>query len=399
MKPIAFCVAFLSIGWYDMTSTHVEAQIVSTVVTPPVNHPVTLPTGPRTPYVWRRQSGAWGESLVEQSLRLRGYEVLEVKSGSNHGIDRIAFKRDPTGALSDVRLIEVKTHRGRRPVLSRTRAGRQMSRRWLAAKLKAMRVGGDPIARNLALEINRFRRQSGISPEMLGELHEINTRTGRYIRRNPVTLAQLSSQSIERQLKQLTTRLPSSSPRDWASRHLAQWEQISHTPLKTWSAKNGVGAHSLLSRGSSPLAHAVAGRSARRLTHLIRGAGPLGAAVAVSIDAHEIYEQIHSYRSGQINRRQLIQGLTRTGGGIVGAGSGAAAGVWIGTFGGPFAWITVPVGGVIGGTVGYFAGSAAGGAAVDVLWYSVIDQDIKKQIDAWLINTGYQRAASNQPGD
>ena len=54
------------------------------------------------------QLGKFGESFVCENLRASGYEVYDANL-HEHGIDLIAVKRDVTGAVKEVRLVEVKT--------------------------------------------------------------------------------------------------------------------------------------------------------------------------------------------------------------------------------------------------------------------------------------------------
>jgi hypothetical protein len=358
-------------------------QLVSAIVSPPIDHPVLLNIDRPALGAWTRATGAWGEGLVNESLKLRGYQVYEIKGPGNRGIDRLAMKRNLAGDLIDVRFIEIKTTRGGPARMVSTKSGRQMSRTWLAQHLRSMRSSGDPIAKPLAAEIRHFYRASKVTPEMLGEVHDINTRTGRYIRRNPVTMAELSNESIERQLEAIQTKSPSAAARRSATRHLGRYDQIRSTSMTIWLGRGH--AAKVVSRGGSlAAARASSVGAARGLGRMARFAGPIGAAAAVAIDAHEMYAVTQAYRAGDVTRRQLVQQLSSTGGGMLGAAGGAATGAWIGAFGGPFVWVTVPVGAGVGGIAGYFAGSHVGDAIASG-WYGRIDDRVKSQVDAWLV--------------
>jgi len=184
--------------------------------------------------------GDWGESLAEHTLKLQGYEVHQVKLPGNQGIDRIAIKRYPAGEIFDARIVEVKTHRGTKAKLNDTQSGKQMSETWIRDKLDAMRDSSDPKIQRLGNEIEAFRQEKGLPLEKLGEVHDINTRTGTYIRRN-VQLKELSSDSIERYLKRLQKR-GSPQIRAWATSQLAEYDQIRVTGMKEFvQAKSGMG--------------------------------------------------------------------------------------------------------------------------------------------------------------
>jgi hypothetical protein len=183
--------------------------------------------------------GDWGESLVEETLKLQGYEVHQVKLPGNQGIDRIAIKRLETGEIFDARIVEVKTHRGAMPRLGDTLSGKQMSEQWIADRLEAMRNSTDPAIQKLGNEIEAFRQEKGLPLEKLGEVQDINTRTGRYTIRD-AQLNEKASYSIERNLKDIQKRLP--EHRAWATSHLAEYDQIKATEIADYlEGKPGVG--------------------------------------------------------------------------------------------------------------------------------------------------------------
>jgi hypothetical protein len=355
-----------------------------------VNHPLLTTASVRSRSVWTRGVEQFGEGLVSHSLKLRGYEVLDSKVSGNRGIDLIAVKRDPTGALSDVRLVEVKTHYGTgKPRLGQTRHGLQTSRQWFSDRLRQLRSQGED-GRSLALEVSRFRKSTGLPIEALGEVHDVNLREMQHTLRDPVTLTQRAGPfSIPRMLNQFADRVPEARP--WALRHLAEADQIGEARMTLWLA-------------SSPSLRALERASASRLASveakqallgrgrvLARAAGRGAIIIAVLIDGYEIYGHVRDYRAGKLSRRELVIALARSGGGIAGAWSGAAGGAWVGGwaggFGGPVAWVTVPAGAAIGGTVGgilgYFGGSRLGQAGAQA-WYGSFDRKLKRRVDEWI---------------
>ena len=154
----------------------------------------------------------------------------QVKLPGNQGFDRIAIKRNAAGEVIDARIVEVKTHRGTKAKLNDTQSGMQMSENWIRERLEAMRNSNDPTIQRLGNEIEAFHEQKGLPLEKLGEVHDINTRTGTYIRRD-AQLNELSSDSIERYLKRLQKR-GSTQTRAWATSQLAEYDQIQATGMK-----------------------------------------------------------------------------------------------------------------------------------------------------------------------
>ena len=182
---------------FIMISASASAQMIAPPVLAPVPHPLLAANSIRTVSAWNTGVERFGESLASESLRLRGYEVLDSKLSGNKGIDLIAIKRSPDGSLVDVRLVEVKAHSGvGNPKLGVTKDGLQTSRRWFARRLLKLRSRGDE-GRQLALEISRFRKASKMPIERLGEVHDINLRYGTYAIRNPVTLTELRRTDID----------------------------------------------------------------------------------------------------------------------------------------------------------------------------------------------------------
>lgn len=392
--------SFVVLAIYAIPRT---SAAVGFVAGPLVDHPVHHPLEGRAASAWRSRVGTWGETLVEETYRLRGFsEIHEIKNGSNNGIDRIAVNRGPRGKLLDVRFVEVKTTRSVSPRLSRTRyGGTQMSRNWLAANLKEMRGSGDPALKKLALEISRFRRSSGVPIQSLGEITHVNTRTGRLTGYTADGREMKYSESIERLLKKIQDRGGSQQIRAWSTRTLSEWDQIRSATMTHWLGKSvsRESSESLLSNSGRvlPAAGATVLRKSRSTvaTKLLRrSAGRIAALVALVMDAKELYDTEYAYRSGSISVRQrniqLLSSLAGMGGAFLGASAGGITGAWLGALGGPFAWITVPaawtIGAVFGGVGGYFGGSAVAGYGATV-WYKSIDASVKEKFEISWLNT------------
>ena len=96
---------------------------MTAAVTTAVDHPLFAAQPIRTAGAWRKGVERFGETLAHGSLRLRGYEVINMKLPGNHGIDLIAVKRSADGTVADIRLVEVKTHYGAGPRLARRALG------------------------------------------------------------------------------------------------------------------------------------------------------------------------------------------------------------------------------------------------------------------------------------
>lgn len=379
----------------------VSADTVGFHQSPLVDHPVHHPNHVRSPSGWRSSVGSWGENFAEETLRLRGFnEVHEIKTGGNHGLDRVAVKRGPGGVIKEIKYVEVKTTRWPKPRLNQTQyGGTQMSRRHLAENLGKMRNSGDPNLRKLAVELSRFRKSSGLPVQSMGEVVHINTKTGLVTGYSGDGRTVKYVESAERLLKQVQRRGSTAEVRRLAARSLGRWDQIRAESMSSWlgtsAARQGEKAILVSSARSVGAVEAVALSQTRRvLTKKIlqRSAGPIAFVVSVAFDAKELYDTEFAYRRGAISERQRrIQILTTLGGAagaFAGASAGGAAGVWLGAFGGPFAWITVPAGGLLGATVGgiggYFGGSSIAGYGA-AAWYHSIDAAVREKFElAWL---------------
>lgn len=381
----------------------VHAQAVTAPVGSPVDHPLVAAHPVRTAGAWRQGVGRFGESLASGSLRLRGYEVIDMKLPGNRGIDLVAVKRTATGTVGDIRLIEVKTHYGSRiPHLGQTLAGTQMSRLWLVDRLRSLRNSGEE-GRRLALEISRFRRAEGIPLERLGEVHDVNLRTGKYTIRNPISMAERAGpMSIERLLNRVSGHSTQPASQMWAMRHLSQFDQLRQARMGNWLS--GSSATRALNRASSTRIALLLEKQALRGSGraLARAAGPIGLAAAVTVDAYEIYGHVREYRLGNVSQRELIVAVARSSGGVAGAWAGwwagSSAGAWagaqLGLLGGPYAVGSVPIGaglgwfigGGVGGFAGYIGGSYVGEFTAQA-WYGSLDRNVRERVSGWLKNT------------
>ena len=372
---------------------------------PLVDHPVSHPAATRYSGKWRTSVGAWGESFADQTLRLRGFkEIHEIKHGANNGIDRIAVMREPSGKIKDVRFVEVKTSRSSKPNLRETQyGGKQMSRRWLAANLRIMRNSGDPAAQKLALEVSRFRKTAARPIESMGEVMHVNTKTGKLTGYAVDGRTIRYGQSIERLLENIQARAGSKSARDWATRTLAQLDQIKVSSMSDYLGKTPKqqSTRSLVSNSRQNVRAASVARSAvlrqsrsEALSVIVRrSAGRIALFVGVAFDAKELFDTEFAYRRGAISLRQRNIQLASSAGGMSGAFAGGATGAAIGAaigveFFGIGALPGSIIGGFIGGLGGYYGGSAVGAYGATA-WYNSIDASVRDKFEvSWLDGNG-----------
>lgn len=395
----ALLLAFPSVGY---------GQGYSLFTNQLIDHPIYHPAENRTVSSYKRGFGAWGEDLVEKNLKLRGFdEVFEVKNGKGNGIDRIAIKRRPDGSILDLKVVEVKTSRSSKPKLNVTKtSGVQMSRDWLAEKLKQMRRSGDPNLKKLALEIWRFSKSTGRNYLAVGEVVHLNPATDRMVTYAADGRTVKSEMKITRLLEDIQKRGSTKQIRDSAARDLAKYDQLRAMNQSSYVGKQASKELALESatrnqRMSKTLRNVVATRantSKQIATILKRSAGRLALFVAFAVDAKELFDIEYAYRNGAISMRErnirLLSSVGGMAGAMAGASAGAVTGVWIGTLGGPFAWITVPAGGFVGGTVGgvagYFGGSAAAKMGIES-WYANVDASILNKAEIAFLQSGFDQ--------
>jgi hypothetical protein len=373
-----------------------------------VDHPALHPVASRTISSYKSGVGTWGEQLIEELIKKRGFnEIYEVKNSKNNGIDRIAIKRKPNGEILEVKFVEVKTSRSPKPKLIETRtSGTQMSRKWLADKLNDMRRTGDPELRKLALETSRFHKASGLNLMSSGEVIHINTKTDKLVTYAADGRTVKAEMNVTRLLTTLQKRGSTPEMRSHAVRQLAMWDQIKATSQSSYlgrsatqQAKNAL-VEQIARSGSDfgDISDSVSRQSrSKQVTALVkRSAGRIAVVVSLAIDAKELFDIEYAYRSGTISLRQRNTQIASKIGGMAGAAAGASAGAmtgaWIGTAGGPFAWITVPtgaiVGSAVGGAAGYWGGSTVATMGANA-WYDSIDFSVKERVEiAWLQSKG-----------
>ena len=347
---------------------------------PLVDHPVGIPLSGRSIHAWNDGVGRWGESVGEQFLKLKGElqgfgEVLEVKNGSNNGIDRILIKRGPDGRITDFRLVEIKASRSYKPKLGKG----QMSRVAINKIFKLMRKSSSPEVRSLASQLKKVQKQFGQNTDRFVKVLHVNPMTGRLVEYGYIngTLVVHRNHSLKT-LFQIVQRSTTKQTRNWAIRTLAQWDQIRATSRGTWltkqAAKESTRAIAVASQRGTQRALAKASTRAtviaskQILAKAARYAGPIAMAVAIAIETKDFVDIVFAYRRGDISGKEMGRTAITTVGSIAGgyagasygAGAGAVAGAYIGAFGGPVAWATVPIGGVLGGFVGLVTGGVAG---------------------------------------
>lgn len=162
--------------------------------------------------------GAWGESVVENALKARGFETLDPKLGP-HLLDLVAFKRDAAGRLIDVRFAEVKarTAAGDLGLPGNSMNGVQLTEQKLAADLgKAASSHPDPRMRGLLREIEEFRRTNPSACK--AERHVLTVKDGRYtIYEGPTTARPVGRPAFDGSLDGMLERLGKSSNRQTAA--------------------------------------------------------------------------------------------------------------------------------------------------------------------------------------
>lgn len=344
--------------------------------------------------------GAWGENLAEKQLRLRGFtEVHAIKTGSNQGVDRIAVKRNAAGEIIDVRFVEVKTGQSRTVKLGVTKhSGRQMSRKWLADRLKA--AYRSESTKQLAQEIRQFAKSTKQPLTSLGEIIQVDPSRGEVRRLAADGKTLLSSQSLKRLLNDIQRWSTSRETHRWANRQLTALNQIRSTRMSSWISRATPDAESTrlasrsirVSAGSQRGTAMLVKRGVPTRRGLAKAGGRVVVVVAIALNAKELFDTEYAYRHGKLSRRDRNIRHSTSAGGIAGAWAGgtagSAAGATVGLVGGPFAWITVPagaaIGGAVGGVGGYFAGSAVANYAASA-WYDSIDREIRDRAELRLI--------------
>lgn len=383
-KLLLLCFALLILT--PLYSSHAQ---YSAVVMPPVDHPVTVKRGSLNTHRFTQGTGDWGETLVNAKYRARGYEVMSIKSTGGQGIDHLAIKRDLNGRLVSVKFGETKTGRSKVMGPAKTKLGPQLSRDWLAHKLRSMRNSGDPSMRKLARDISVYRKSLGVPVESFGEFYEVNTRSGRLIQRNPTTDAVVRNASLWQELIDIKHRDVSSQYRSWAKKSLRGRNKISSIRMREALNPSYFQKQRLLSGARTPSSLSRIARGAARPA-LLRAAplaaGVAGVLVVVAWDGYEVYSAFSKYHAGDMSKRDVTILIVSRAGGIVTSVIGMKVGAAAGLLGGPFVFVTVPAGAFVGGAIGYWAGSAALEYALQG-WYSGLDDDVLRATASWMMST------------
>jgi hypothetical protein len=143
---------------------------------PLASHPSTAKTSANG---WNIQMGKFGETLVRESERAKGNRVFNLNCGE-HGIDGLVRTTGPDRQVA-YRVIEVKTaHEGTTFQLKETRAGRQLSAKWIEDRLvKAASSHPEAEARKAAREALQHFRKDPVS--VRAELHGVSVGDNRYV--------------------------------------------------------------------------------------------------------------------------------------------------------------------------------------------------------------------------
>ena len=124
--------------------------------------------------------GDWGESVVREYFKARGFETYVPQVGRN-GLDLLVVKRAPNGEIVDARVVEVKTRTaaGDLGAPGTSKNGEQLSPSKVSADLdNAARNHPDPKTRQVAREVSDYakRNPGGIKAER----HVITLKDGKY---------------------------------------------------------------------------------------------------------------------------------------------------------------------------------------------------------------------------
>lgn len=214
---------------------------VQLVDSSPIPHPVSRSVfEPRTATIWRHGLGNHGETLARECARLRGFKLYEIKAAGNQGIDFVAMRRGQLGDIIDVKFVEVKTTYNPTYRLSRTTSGQQLSRSYIAERLKAMHSSGDDRVRQLAHDISAFRRQSKVPLDRLAEVNHVDFSSGKLRFISPLTGAEKAHINIPDLLRSVEQKSTTSEMRVWAKQHRLLWSLSSSTNMASWTKSSSV---------------------------------------------------------------------------------------------------------------------------------------------------------------
>ena len=105
--------------------------------------------------------GWLAEEMAMRQFSKEGYARLASKLKSDQGIDLILAKTAKNGDIEELLFVEAKFSSEGRFRLSTTSHGEQMSKEWLAEKLRLMARSDDPEVRETARKIREYLNNGG----------------------------------------------------------------------------------------------------------------------------------------------------------------------------------------------------------------------------------------------
>jgi hypothetical protein len=334
---------------------------------------------------WSQQLGKFGESVVREQLRARGFEVFDLNVNS-HGIDALALKRLPGGQL-DVRVVEVKTvTEGAEFRLGETRSGQQLSESWIADRLRQA-ADKHPDARTRQVAGELLERYRAHPEQFKAELHGLSLREDAYRvlqadGRTRVVGRPADEGRITRLLQRLGEQAPSEEVRREALRHFRQLDQLRASVRPAVAGPTtelGAAARSAAGEleGAAKVAvkttaGAEVGVAAKGLKAASKGVVVAGAALEVYERGSRAVEVERKFDSGEITDKERVTEHAKNVAGGVGGFSaalavGEAGAVTGASWGAPLGPVGAAAGGVIGGVAGAVAGYVGGEKVGEVL--------------------------------
>jgi hypothetical protein len=254
--------------------------------------------------------GDWGESVVENLMRERGYEVIDPTIG-RQGLDRIAYMRDADGRLFDVRAIEVKarTAAGDIGLPGDSLNGKQLTDGKLGADLsRAASQHSDPKVRQLAKEVEDLYRSNPSAVRV--ERHVLTVEDGRYTVYEGATATRPVGRPVaDGSLDNALARLSQSSnrPTAAAARMNRSYLRAQRASLGTASEAGAATRTAVARAGARPVG--VAG-AATPYTGAVAGAVTAGVATTAVMAGVACYD----WYQGEISDARLYEELLRAGG-------------------------------------------------------------------------------------
>ena len=288
--------------------------------------------------------GQWGEDVVRNTFRARGFEVVNGTVGP-HGLDQIAFRRGELGELLEVYAVEVKTRTaaGDLGLPGDSRHGLQLTEQKLAADLELAATNhADPKVRGLVREIQELGARNPAAVKV--ERHVLTVNDGRYrIYQGPTTTRTVGRPVADGSLDKLFARLgKSNDPATAASARLnrafleARRTAVIPAPSALAQAIDSGGAARTATSLRTPPGRASvdAAKAVARLRQapsgfrvLAPGSGAALNSVTAGLATAGIVAGMAAYDwcQGSINDHRLYEELVRAGGdgAVVGLTTGA----------------------------------------------------------------------------